>query len=77
VTLPAGAVAVTAPFTATVWRLALQTGSPVAEGDAVLSVEAMKMEADVTAPVTGRLVELYVSPGDQVDPGQILAAVLP
>ena len=77
VTLPAGAVAVTAPFTATVWRLALQPGSPVTEGDAVLSVEAMKMEADVTAPVTGRLVELYVSPGDQVDPGQILAAVQP
>ncbi len=77
VTLPAGAVAVTAPFTATVWRLALQPGSPVTAGDEVLSVEAMKMEANVTAPVTGRLVELYVSPGDQVEPGQILAAVQP
>ncbi|MEV6235463.1 urea carboxylase [Lentzea sp. NPDC051838] len=77
VVLPAGAVAVTASFTATVWRLTAQPGSEVTEGDAVLSVEAMKMEADVTTPVTGRVVELYVKPGDQVDPGQVLAAVLP
>ncbi|MET8763474.1 urea carboxylase [Lentzea sp. NPDC004782] len=77
VVVPDGAVAVTAPFTATVWRLALEPGSPVVEGDPVLSLEAMKMEAEVTAPVTGRLVELYVRPGDQVGPGQVLAAVRP
>ncbi|MGW4214399.1 urea carboxylase [Lentzea sp. NPDC004789] len=77
VALPEGSVAVTAPFTATVWRLALEPGSPVVEGDPVLSLEAMKMEAEVTAPVTGRLVELYVRPGDQVGPGQVLAAVRP
>ena len=77
VTLPAGAVAVTAPFAATVWRLVGEPGTLVGQGDPVLTVETMKMEAKVTAPVSGRMVELYVSPGDQIVPGQILAAVRP
>jgi urea carboxylase len=77
VKLPDGAVAVTAPFTATVWQVVVETGAEVAEGDAIFLVEAMKMETKVSAPVMGRLVELYVRPGDQVTPGQVLAAVLP
>jgi urea carboxylase len=77
VTLPDGAVAVTAPFTATVWQVVTEPGSTVDEGGAVLSVEAMKMETTVTAPVAGRLAGVYVRPGDQVSPGQVLAAVLP
>jgi urea carboxylase len=35
------------------------------------------METKVTTPVTGTLLEIYVKPGDQVEPGQILAAVRP
>jgi urea carboxylase len=75
VVVPDGAVAVTAPFTATVWQLAATPGDRLAEGDPILSMEAMKMETRVGAPVAGRLVELYVKPGEQVAPGQILAAV--
>ncbi|MFT4083841.1 MAG: urea carboxylase [Nocardioides sp.] len=77
VSVPEGAVAVTASFTATVWQVSAQPGATVAEGDPILSVEAMKMEAKVTAPLPGRLVRLYVRPGEQVAPGQVLAAVAP
>lgn len=77
VELPAGAVAVTAPFTATVWQLAAAPGSLVGAGGPVLSLEAMKMETKVTAPVGGTLLEIYVRPGEQVAPGQVLAAVRP
>jgi urea carboxylase len=77
VALPAGATAVTAPFTATVWQLAAAPGDLLSVGDPVLSLEAMKMEATVTTPVRGTLVELYVKAGEQVAPGQILAAVRP
>jgi urea carboxylase len=49
----------------------------LAADDPVLSLEAMKMEAKVTTPVSGTLVELYVKAGEQVAPGQILAAVRP
>ncbi|MEV6850273.1 urea carboxylase [Actinoplanes sp. NPDC051411] len=77
VALPAGATAVTAPFTATVWQLTAAPGDQLAADDPVLSLEAMKMEAKVTTPVPGTLVELYVKAGEQVAPGQILAAVRP
>ena len=75
VVVPDGALAVTAPFTATVWQLAASPGDGLAEGDPILALEAMKMETKVAAPVAGRLVGLYVKPGEQVAPGQVLAAV--
>ncbi|MFG1664168.1 urea carboxylase [Streptomyces sp. Y7] len=75
VVVPDGAVPVTAPFTATVWQTVAQPGTTVAEGDPILSLEAMKMESKVSAPATGTLLEIYVKPGEQVAPGQVLAAV--
>ncbi|MCW2755085.1 MAG: urea carboxylase, partial [Marmoricola sp.] len=75
--VPFGSVAVTAPYTATVWQTTALVGDEVEEGDPILSVEAMKMEAKVGAPVKGTLVEVYVKPGDQVSAGQVLAAVKP
>ncbi|QOV40760.1 urea carboxylase [Streptomyces ferrugineus] len=75
VTVPDGAVPVTAPFTATVWQTVAQPGTTVAEGDPILSLEAMKMETKVSAPAAGTLLEIYVKPGEQVAPGQVLATV--
>ncbi|MGJ5752033.1 urea carboxylase [Streptomyces puniciscabiei] len=75
VTLPDGAVPVTAPYTATVWQIAAEPGATIASGEAILSLEAMKMESEVNAPTAGTLLEIYVKPGEQVAPGQILAAV--
>ncbi|KOG61012.1 urea carboxylase [Streptomyces flaveolus] len=74
-TVPDGTVAVTAPFTATVWQTVAEPGAAVAEGDPILWLEAMKMESKVGAPAAGTLLEIYVKPGEQVAPGQILAAV--
>ncbi|MGW7380430.1 urea carboxylase [Streptomyces sp. NPDC054794] len=75
VAVPPGAVPVTAPFTATVWQTVAQPGATVAEGDPILSLEAMKMESKVSAPAAGTILEIYVKPGEQVAPGQVLAAV--
>ncbi|MFD5861571.1 urea carboxylase [Streptomyces chartreusis] len=75
VVVPDGALAVTAPFTATVWQTVAEPGTTVAEGDPILSLEAMKMESKVSAPAAGTLLKIYVKPGEQVAPGQILAAV--
>ncbi|WP_345801631.1 urea carboxylase [Microbacterium sp. AZCO] len=75
VTIPEGAEPVYAPFASTVWQVSVDVGATVAAGDAILSVEAMKMESKVIAPRDGRVLELYASPGEQVAPGQILAAI--
>ncbi|MFI8829621.1 urea carboxylase [Streptomyces afghaniensis] len=75
VTVPDGAVPVTAPFTATVWQTVAEPGAVLAEGDPILSLEAMKMESKVSAPAAGTLLDIYVKPGEQVVVGQVLAAV--
>ncbi len=75
VVLPAGATAVTAPFTSTVWQVDVRPGDRVDEGQKLLAVEAMKMESMVHAPVEGHVLEVYIKPGDQVAPGQVLAAI--
>lgn len=52
------------------------SGAEVSEGDAVVVVEAMKMEHSLPAPVSGR-VEVLVSVGDQVKVDQVLARLVP
>jgi urea carboxylase len=37
----------------------------------------MKMEAPVTATVGGTVLDIVVTPGDQVGPGQVLVVVQP
>jgi urea carboxylase len=75
VRLPDGATAVTAPFVSTVWQVSAGVGDLVGAGDRILALEAMKMETPVTSPHGGRVLAVYVRPGEQVAPGQILAAV--
>jgi acetyl-CoA/propionyl-CoA carboxylase, biotin carboxylase, biotin carboxyl carrier protein len=65
--------AITSPMRGTVLAIKKQAGEPVARGDAVLVVEAMKMENEVNSPRDGRIVTLLVSVGDTVESGQPLA----
>jgi urea carboxylase len=73
--LPPGTVAVTAPFGAVVWRVEVAVGDRVEREDRMLVLEAMKMEAPVSAPEAGTVAKLFVRPGQNVAAGQILAAV--
>ena len=50
-------------------------GAEVASGTVVVTVEAMKMEHAMAAPVDG-VVELLVAVGEQVKVGQPLARIL-
>ena len=52
-------------------------GQAVAAGDPIATLEAMKMEHLVTAPIGGRIVELNLQRADQVTRGQLLAVVEP
>jgi len=71
----ANAVAVRAQMPGKVIRVLKAVGDPVAQGEAVVVLEAMKMEVQITAPQAGTIAELPVSVGDQVANGQTLAMI--
>lgn len=56
-------------------RLLVAPGEPVKKGQAVLVVEAMKMENEMKAPVDGVLAEVFVSEGQVVEAGAKLARI--
>ncbi len=75
---PADAVAsgsLLAPMPGTVVKVVAEVGVVVAAGDAVLVLEAMKMQHTVTAPHDGTVTEINVEPGTQVASGEVLAVV--
>lgn len=75
---PADAVAsgsLLAPMPGTVVAVKVEPGAEVAAGDAVLVLEAMKMQHTVTAPHDGTVTEINVEPGAQVASGEVLAVV--
>jgi biotin carboxyl carrier protein len=61
--------------TGNVWKVLLEAGADVAEGDVIMILESMKMEIPVEAPVSGKLVDVLVVPEDQVEEEQVVAVV--
>jgi acetyl-CoA/propionyl-CoA carboxylase biotin carboxyl carrier protein len=64
----------TSPMPGTVVALGVESAAEVTAGAVVVTVEAMKMEHALTAPVDGTA-ELLVNVGDQVKVGQLLARI--
>jgi biotin carboxyl carrier protein len=52
-------------------------GHTVGAGDPIVTLEAMKMEHAVAAPMPGRIADVRVRPADQVSRGQLLAVIEP
>ncbi|MGB2921374.1 MAG: acetyl/propionyl/methylcrotonyl-CoA carboxylase subunit alpha [Mycobacterium sp.] len=69
-----GDAELTSPMPGTVVAVGIQDGTTVTTGAVVVTVEAMKMEHALAAPVDG-VVELLVSVGEQVKVGQVLARI--
>ncbi|GAB3248550.1 pyruvate carboxylase [Arthrobacter pigmenti] len=65
---------VAAPFAGAV-TITVSEGDQVAAGDAVATIEAMKMEASITTPVGGTVERLAISQVEQVQGGDLLVAV--
>ena len=61
--------------TGNVWKILLEVGADVAEGDVIMILESMKMEIPVESPAAGKMVELKVSAEDQVEEDQVVAVV--
>jgi urea carboxylase len=73
--LEAGCIAVASPVAGSVWRVETAAGQHVRSGETLLLVESMKMELPVTAPVSGRVVELRCSEGRTVVFAQTLVVL--
>jgi len=55
-----------APMPGKIIKVLAQAGAQVAKGDALLILEAMKMEHTITAPAAGRVKEIHYGAGEQV-----------
>lgn len=70
-----GPARLTAPMPGRIVRVLSQQGADVAAGQALVVIEAMKMENELRAPRGGRLLELLVREGQAVEAGALLAVV--
>ncbi len=72
-----GVAPLVAPMPGLVVSVAARPGAVVAPGDALLAVEAMKMENRLSAAAAARVTRVLVAPGDAVAKGQTLVEFEP
>ncbi len=63
------------PLQGTVFKVAVEKGAEVAEGDLICVIEAMKMENEIVAHRAGKVEELNIAEGDAVSSGDVLAVI--
>ena len=71
--IPAGSL--TAPMPGAIIQVMVEEGDAVAQGDALMILEAMKMEHTITAPRDGLVERIGYGVGDQVEEGAELVVV--
>lgn len=62
------------PFTGVVTPK-VQVGDTVQAGDSIATIEAMKMEANITAPISGKIARLGVTGPTPVEGGDLIAVI--
>ena len=63
------------PITGSVWKVLVENGASIVEGETIVILESMKMEIRVKSPHNGRVIEIRVKEGDsiiQIDPGNVM-----
>ena len=70
-----GSVPVTAPMPGKILGIKAQEGQAVTKGEAIIVLEAMKMENEIVAPSDGTIATINVSVGDSVEAGATLATL--
>ncbi len=65
-------IEIEAHITGIVWKIECKVGDVIEEGDAVVTLESMKMEMPVEAEDPGTVKEILVEEGQPVDEGDTL-----
>lgn len=68
---------VRAPMVGVVREIHAKPGVPVNAGDLIITMEAMKMDIYVNAPVTGTVAAVLCTAGETASEGSVLATVTP
>jgi len=68
-------VDVEAHITGTVWKVEVQVGDEVDEGDTVVILESMKMEMPVEAEDPGTVKQINCAEGQSVQEGDVLVVL--
>ena len=66
---------VEAHITGTVWKIEVEVGDTVEEGDTVVILESMKMEMPVEAPEGGTVKEIRCKEAQAVNEGDVLVVL--
>ncbi len=74
---PADPGQVAAPTAGVISGIAVQASHPVERGAKLLTLEAMKMQSNIYAPISGRVAKLLVTPGQHVEAKDLLVAIVP
>ena len=61
--------------TGSVWKVQVEVGDNVSEGDVLLILESMKMEIPVESPAAGTVAELRVQREEAVQEDQVVAVI--
>lgn len=63
------------PITGSVWKVLVENGASIAEGETIVILESMKMEIRVKSPHNGRVIEIRVKEGDSILEDDIIAII--
>lgn len=73
--IPDDAILVDSSVSGSVWQTQVKVGDTVHAGDLLLILESMKMEINITATCTGKVVQLLKQEGARVQAGQTLVVL--
>jgi pyruvate carboxylase len=66
-----------APTAGLISSIAVQANHPVERGAKLLTLEAMKMQSNIYAPISGKISKLHVAPGQHVEAKDLLVVIAP
>jgi acetyl-CoA carboxylase biotin carboxyl carrier protein len=71
------AISVNAHITGTVWKITVQVGDAVSEGQTVAILESMKMEMPVESPAAGKVSAIVAKEGQPIEEGAPILELTP